>query len=288
MTGLAISSLRPVLAVKIGNTSLERPPAGVQDADLVYVEMVEGGLTRLMAIFSQKLPAQVGPVRSARETDVQLLGEYGSIALAYSGAYSTVQALLTKTSLQLVSFDTSAKGYRRDPNRPPPPDDVMGNPSVLMTRAPKAAKAKDVGFRFGALPAGGKPVSTLVAHYPLARITAHWDSASGTWLMSVDGSTWKTVDGTRLAPTSIIIQYVQESYLNRRDAHGTAVPYAHTVGSGKAVVLRNGQALQATWSRPNASAGTTWKLADGSGPALLTPGQTWVLLVPASRPVQLQ
>ena len=178
--------------------------------------------------------------------------EYGPIALAYSGAYSSVQALLTKTSLQLVSFDTSAKGYRRDPTRPPPPDDVIGNPSVLMSRAPKAATAKDVGFRFGALPAGGKPVGTMVAHYPLARITAHWDTASGTWLMSVDGSTWRTVDGTRLAPTSIIVQYVQESYLSRRDAHGTPVPYAHTVGSGKAVVLRDGQALQATWSRPNA------------------------------------
>ncbi len=288
LTGLAVPALRPVLAVKIGNTSLERPPAGVEDADVVYVEMVEGGLTRLLAMFSSRLPAEVGPVRSARETDVQLLGEYGPIALAYSGAYSSVQTLLGRTSLRLVSFDASAKGYRRDPTRPPAPDDVMGSPSALLSRVSKVATAKDVGFRFGPLPAGGRAVTTLVARFPLARISANWDVASGTWLLSVDGATWKSVGGTRLAPTSIIVQYVQESYLSRRDAHGTPVPFAHTVGSGKAVVLRGGQALAATWSRRSAAAATTWTLADGSGPALLAPGQVWVLLLPSTRAVQLQ
>ena len=86
LTGLPASSGAPVLAVKVDNSPAGRPWTGVEDADVVYVEPVEGGTTRLLAVFSSRLPASVGPVRSARESDVTVLGAYGRPALAFSGS----------------------------------------------------------------------------------------------------------------------------------------------------------------------------------------------------------
>ena len=85
-TGERVRSLKPVLAVKIDNIVDARPQTGLQAADLVYVIPVEGGLTRFMAVFSSHVPAVVGPVRSAREDDLNVLRQFGRPAFAWSGA----------------------------------------------------------------------------------------------------------------------------------------------------------------------------------------------------------
>lgn len=286
LTGLKVPALAPVLVVKIGNTPPERPPIGVEAADVVYVEMVEGGLTRLAAVFSSALPERVGPVRSARETDVELLGQYGAVALAFSGAESSVVSRLRRSDLQLVSFDASAKGFRRDPRRGYAPYNVVGDTAALLARAPKAAEAHNVGFEFGAAPAGGRPVTSMTARYSAARVGASWDAARGRWLMSMDGRAAVAAGGTRLAAPTVIVQYVTETSLSRRDAAGSRVPFAKTVGAGAAVVLRDGMAYDARWSRPSAGAQTTWTYA--GAPMQLAPGPVWVLLVPSTRQVTLR
>ena len=78
----------PVLVVKIDDTSMAHPQIGLEDADLVYIEQVEGGSTRLAAVFSSKIPTHIGPVRSARISDIELLAQYGRVGFAYSGAQS--------------------------------------------------------------------------------------------------------------------------------------------------------------------------------------------------------
>ena len=87
-----------MLAVKIDNTSAARPRIGLDAADVVYVEPVEGGLTRLLAVFSRKQPAEVGPVRSGRESDVDLVANYGRVALAFSGSSSYTKRILDRAS----------------------------------------------------------------------------------------------------------------------------------------------------------------------------------------------
>lgn len=279
LTGLPVGAAKPVLAVKIGNTDRERPPIGVEDADVVYVEMVEGGLTRLAAIFSSHLPAQVGPVRSARETDVELLKQYGGIALAFSGAQRRVVPLLRASGLQLVSFDAGTSGYRRDPSRGHAPYNVVGDPSRLIARAPKAAAAKDIGFVFGPASPGGEPAKAVTARYPLARVGASWDGRR--WVLSMDGRASVSAGGTRLSASTIVVQYVTEQTLSRHDAAGTPVPYARTVGSGSGLVLRDGRVWTASWSRPSATAPTRW--TSGGKPVTFAPGQVWILLVPKGR-----
>ena len=85
LTGLPVAD-GPVLAVKIDNTAPARPRVGLGSADVVYVEPVEGGLTRLNAVFSTRVPAEVGPVRSGRVSDAGILAGYGRVAFAYSGS----------------------------------------------------------------------------------------------------------------------------------------------------------------------------------------------------------
>jgi len=292
LTGLPVDALRPVLIAKIGNIPRERPPIGLSQADVVYVEMVEGGLTRLAAVFSSRMPERVGPVRSARETDADLLRPYGEAAFAYSGSDRAVLPLLRRSPLRLLSFDANLLGYRRDPSRGYSPYNVVGDTAVLLARAGAVARAHDVGFRFGPWPAAGvtspavargRAVSTMTARWPTARLTAAWDAPSHRWLILMDGSASVDADGTRLTAATVLVQYVEESYLARHDSSGASVPFAHTTGSGTGVVLRDGRALDATWSRPKVTDDTVWSI--GGTRATFAPGQLWVLLVPKGRVV---
>jgi hypothetical protein len=168
-TGAPALLRSPVLAVKVDNTSPARPRIGIGSADIVYVEPVEGGLTRLLAVFSSRMPAQVGPVRSARESDGALLGNYGRVAFAYSGGSAYTLARVATGPQIDVSYDTSAVGYRREPHRAAPYN-VIGDPAALLARAGGAQPAGDLGWRLGPAPAGGAPASRLEAAYPAARV----------------------------------------------------------------------------------------------------------------------
>ena len=85
-TGEPVAALGPVVAVKIDNIKNARPPTGLRSADIIYALPVEGGLSRLMAVFSSRFPPVIGRVRSAREDDLELLRQFGRPAFAYSGA----------------------------------------------------------------------------------------------------------------------------------------------------------------------------------------------------------
>ena len=95
-----IGSDGPILVVKIDDTFAAHPQAGLEDADVVYIEQVEGGLTRLAAVFSSKIPDVIGPVRSARISDIELLEQFGRVAFAYSGAQSKLLPVIAEANLE--------------------------------------------------------------------------------------------------------------------------------------------------------------------------------------------
>ncbi|MEY3858983.1 MAG: hypothetical protein RL568_413, partial [Actinomycetota bacterium] len=110
-----------LLAVKIDDTNMAHPQIGVEDADVVYIEQVEGGLTRLAAIFSTKIPQRIGPVRSARISDIDILSQYGRVAFAYSGAQRKLLPVITAANLQdLGAQRQSPTIFTTDPNRNQP------------------------------------------------------------------------------------------------------------------------------------------------------------------------
>ncbi len=274
LTGLRVAALGPVVGVKVDNVG-SFGQNGLNAADVVYCEEVEGGLTRLLAIFSSSLPTAVGPVRSGRQSDLELLGEYGRIAMAFSGANVAVAEQFRAANLVDDSYDDVTGAYHFDTDRPKPYQFLVDVRSLAQQHP--GVDAKDVGFRFGAVPPGASgPATSFSVHYPDTTISGA-TSGPGYAIARV-GRTLST-DGVPVTATNVLLQYVSVHSTGYTDHNGDATPYSQTVGSGRAVLLRGGHAYPGTWSRTRAAAPTTWAAA-GGGALRLAPGRTWVLLVP--------
>ncbi len=274
---------QPVIAVKVDNTAKAHPQAGLSKADVVYVEQVEGGVTRLAAVFSSTYPTYVGPVRSARITDIELLKQYGEVGLVYSGAQRRLADNLRLAQLGLVSFDDDRTGYRRAADRPPTYD-VIGSFDRLAQRAGKVDRPKAVGYEFGPTPAGGKRAKAFTVHYPGAQVSGQWNGKR--WLLSMDGAPAEAAEGGRLGPTTFIVQFATVSGSGYYDVNGAETPMTETVGKGRALFFRNGRVFEGAWKRANGADPTTYTI-DGTE-AVLAPGQLWVALIRRDRPVTIR
>src|SRR5499427_6612377 len=260
-TGEPVPSLNRVLAVKIDNIVLARPSTGLTRADIVYAIPVEGGLSRLMAVFSSHYPPVAGAVRSAREDDLQLLRQFGRPAFAYSGATAALLPYIHRTARIVDLYAGIASGYYRDSSRVAPYN-LYAHPRELLGQAPRASQAHDIGFRFGPPPPGGKAIRSTSVSYPAASFRFTWSAAKGRWLVSMDGAPAVTTDGGRLSPATVVIQHTTVR-TSRFLEYGKPPPYAESVGSGTALVLRGGKAWTTHWSRPHANAGTTYTTTSG-------------------------
>jgi hypothetical protein len=267
-----------VLAVKIDNIVTARPQTGLQSADIVYVEPVEGGLTRFMAVFSSRVPTTVGPVRSARESDLYLLPQFGRPAFAWSGATPHLVPFIERAHIADL-YALQVNGYYRISSRVAP-ENLYANPRTLLKEAPKASKARDIGFRFGAQPAGGRAAGSQVVRYPATTYTFRWSAKAKRWLVWMDGAPGMATEGGQLGGATVIIQYVYIGE-SRFEEYGGLPPLARSIGSGTAVILRNGRAYTVHWSRPSLNGGTTYTLPGGKR-MTFAPGQVWVVLAPES------
>ena len=275
-----------VLAVKIDNTVFSHPQVGLQAADLVYVEEVEYGLTRFMAVFSSKYPKEVGPVRSARISDLDILRQFGKPAFAYSGARTTMLPLLAAAPMHNVSGDVSGEGYWREPGRTAPWD-FFADPKVLLSRAPKADVAPDIGFTFDPeTPAQGKRVRGVGVDWPDSSVSFRWSADDERWLATSDGAPAMAGEGGRLGGTTVIVQSVQSRASRFTSENGGVTPKIETVGSGKAWVFRDGKMWQVRWSRPKAAGGTTW--TRNGKPFPMDPGQIWIVLLDKGTSPQIE
>src|SRR6516162_6986678 len=260
-TGEPVPSLNRVLAVKIDNIVNARPQTGLNHADIVYVLPVEGGLSRFLAIFSSHYPPVIGPVRSAREDDLPLLHQFGRPAFAYSGATAALLPYIHNHARIVNLYAGTTRGYYRDLSRVAPYN-LYAHTRTLLAQAHGASKARDIGFRFGPPPAGGKATRSAVASYPAASFRFTWSAAKGRWLVSMDGAPAVTSGGVRLSASTVVIQHttVRKS---RFLEYGVPPPFAKSIGSGAALVLRDGEAWTAHWSRPSWNVGTTFTTASG-------------------------
>ncbi len=272
----------PVYAVKVDNTSKAHPQVGLSKADVVYVEQVEGGVTRLAAVYSSQYPTYVGPVRSGRITDIELLKQYGTVGLIYSGSQNKLADNLQRADLKLVSFDQNHSGYTRSPKRPMPYD-VIGTFAELRKRAGKVDTPPEVGYTFGPAPAGGTPVTSVSVGYPSARVGAQWSAKEQRWLLSMDGSPDMAAEGGRLGPTTFVAQFVTVQPSAYHDVNGANTPQTLTVGKGRALIFRDGQMYEGKWSRPKGTDVTSYTI-DGQR-ASFAAGQVWVALIGRDRPV---
>lgn len=277
-TGEPVKSLGRVLAVKIDNIVYARPQTGLEDADIVYVLPVEGGLSRFAAVFSSRLPPVIGPVRSAREDDLELLRQFGRPALAFSGAAPHLLPFVRRAPL-VDLYAGTASGYFRSGSRIAPYN-LYARSSALteQAKAGHASTAHDIGFRFSsAPPPGGRRVASFSASYPAASYVFRWSPSAKRWLASIDGAPALDTDGGQLGGATVVIQYTTVR-TSRFLEYGKPPPYAESTGRGKAVVLRSGRAYRVTWSRPSARGGTVYTLPSGQR-MTFAPGQVWDLLL---------
>jgi hypothetical protein len=270
-----------VLAVKIDDTNAAHPQIGLEEAEVVYIEQVEGGLTRLAAIFSTVIPQRVGPVRSARISDIDILSQYGRVAFAYSGAQKKLLPVIAAANLQdLGAQRQSPTIYTTDPNRNQPFAMVLRADLLMQKIKEKELSvdaAKSVGFVFGDLPEGGKAVQKAVMKWPAATYSADWSAKESRWHLSHNDKLNLADSGVVLGPTTLVIQMVKISPSEYGDKFGGVTPLSETIGTGKAYVLRDGEVFTATWNRAFADSGTTFSRSDGS-PMNFAAGQIWVAL----------
>ncbi|MDB1086621.1 DUF3048 domain-containing protein [Streptomyces sp. ACA25] len=269
----------PVLAVKIDNVRAARPQTGLDQADLVYVEQVESGLSRLLAVYSGSLPEHIGPVRSAREADLELLEQFGSPALGYSGAQSALLPDIAAAPLYPVAPENAPGAFERRPQRAAP-HNLYLDPTAVLAAAPDADPPQDIGFRFGDAPEGGEPTPEYSVGFPNADFSFTWSGQEDRWLIGMDGTAALTEQGDRLTAATVVVQHVLIRPSELQDRWGNVTPYSETVGSGTAQVLRDGQAFQATWERPDAGGGTEFTDPDGER-LPFSEGPVWVVLAPA-------
>ena len=290
---------RPALAVKIDNHTAARPQVGLDKADIVYEEPVEGGITRFIAIFHSRDAATVGPVRSARLTDLAVLGEYGRPLLSFSGAASYVLRAVRKADLVSLPHGAYGSLYYRSGGYAAPHNLFTSTISLYRAARDRHTSPAPVKFEYGSVlsaPPGPQPSvspeatpTPVPGRWPRGRQvtvpfggawTAVWkyDARIGRYVRFHASRMHRTTNGQPVTAANVLIMRVGTQHKSQAAAeHGT--PELALVGSGEAVLLRNGVRIVGRWTRARANAPT--RFVDQLGRAFqFNPGVTWVELVP--------
>jgi hypothetical protein len=275
---------RPALAVKIENSVDARPQTGLGAADMVWEEVVEGGITRFVAVYHSMLPPEIGPVRSVRPMDPGIAAPLRGL-MAFSGGQETFVAAVGASGLQNVSMEGGSPGYYRTGR--PAPHNLYADPNALVALADSAHAASPpaqfVIAGAGEQPtavAAGTPASVLdLALSPIGRPSWTWSPADSRWVRAERGVPAVEADGVPLRAVNVVVLRVDVVLTPFTDAIGTHVPETVMVSSGEALVATGGRTVAATWSKASIDAPVQLTGADGQ-PIRLAPGNTWIELVP--------
>lgn len=280
---------RPALIVKIDNadngSNTARPQAGLNQADVVIEELVEGGVSRFAAVFHSADADPVGPIRSGRLTDLEYVSLFGQPLFGWSGGNDEVNALLGGSPrIHDVGFNVASGAYYRAGGRTAP-HNLMSSTAALY----------QAGAGFGVAPTGLLPFSAAAAltapnwrpatgvDIAFASSVASspssfdWDPSRG-FARTQEGTPHVDEAGVQVVVSTVVVLFVEYTF-GGSDSSGTPVPQGNLVGSGAGVVLAGGMAADVTWSHPEESAPMGFTLADGS-PLSVPPGRSWWSLPP--------
>ncbi len=267
---------RPAAVVKVDNGRPARPQTGLNSADIVVEEEVEGGVTRFAAVFHSTSTA-VGPVRSARTTDIGIINGFGSPLLLYSGANAVTDTLIrNQPTVQNRSAATSS-GYWRSSSRRAPSNlySDVGSHWASATGGPPPAQ---FAFRGDGEPVGGVEDTSLTVAYRASHAGWTWDGSR--WLRTQGGSAHMTAAAGQISAANVVVIEAREVATGMVDSTGATVPEFVFVGEGKATVFTAGRRIDGVWNRPTLGSVATLTTGDGSV-IELTPGRTWIELIRA-------
>ncbi len=272
----------PVLSVKIENSPASRPQGGLEHADVVWEELVEGGMTRFVAMFHSRLPETLGPIRSIRPMDAAIAGPAGGV-LAFSGGQAEYQARIRQTGITMVSHDGGSPGFFRNPSRTGD-HRLFGFAQQLLAAGAGQAGPRAL-FAFaedGEEPTAardGQAAARVVAHFPSSRPAWEWNGQA--WQRLESGRPARAESGARLEAANVVVAPVEIRDTGNRDGAGAMVPETVLTGQADALVFSGGRVIEGTWQK---GADTDLMvLHDAGGSEVrLAPGTTWVELVPVS------
>lgn len=299
LTGLPMTDpaagAHPAVVVKMDNSPQARPQTAINQADIVFEERVEG-ITRYALAFHTTLPDAVGPVRSARSSDIDLIAGLARPLLGWSGANPTVTGQVQGAAAMGLLVDASQGAnppeYWRDNSRQAPHNLYTSVPQLMAkfgggsTNPPQAV----LPYAVAATPLPTTAVDdpgVVVDFGNHVQAEYVWDAERGGWdrfqvdeLHPVASSATVDSTGQQVSPTNVVVLSIP--YVTSvADSHS---PQAITVGTGDGYVLTQGKAIAIKWTRPINTAAFTFATPDGQ-PVALSPGRTWVALPLAGTPV---
>ena len=280
---------RRVVAIKIDNHPKARPQSGLEMADAVYEVLVEAGLTRFISLFHQSDSDYVGPNRSGRPTDSQLVASLAGGPLQISGAQGWVKNIFRNDGIN-VSWDNGFTTYRM-PDRPKPHN--LYTSSLLVREWADNEEWPDDNpgnlFAFGEATQGEGSATTISVEYSdSTRSNWEWDDELEQYIhfQGTEPHEWVTEDGD-VGPVAFdtVVVMKMRKYIARNPAgSGTSLPTVETVGTGEAVVFFEGQAVTGTWEREEITEPFTLTASDGTE-LVLPPGRLWMSPIPDDRSV---
>ncbi|MDV6013067.1 DUF3048 domain-containing protein [Haloechinothrix sp. LS1_15] len=264
----------PAVVTKIDASDRGAPHIGLGSAGAILVQPVEGGLSLLLAVHWNDRPPLLGPISSARQTDLELLGQFRQPVLAHSGAAPELLPLVAATLPRSFTPENRPEAFHRDTDQPGP-----RNLYVHPDRLPETPETRRP-FPTGPAPRGGAPVTDYQVPFTRDSYEFTWSDERERWLVERSGEPFTSEETGQLdAGTVVVLRVPTETGLGITDASGRLSPFARTVGEGEATVLRDGRAFPATWQRSGAAEPTRLTTENGV-PIALGPGRLWVLLAP--------
>jgi hypothetical protein len=271
-----LSVTRPSLLVKVENTPDALPQWGVDQADVVYEEIVNGGITRLAAIFNSQVPVKIGPVRSVRPTDTQIVWPLGGL-FAFSGGAQYAINSIRQSPTRLITESMAGTAMFRDPHRYAPHNLYARGAGLFTFKASPTPPPALFQYLKPGTKVKGKAVSKVVVPFPsIYPVTWTWNKTTKSWDRTLFGQPDVTGTGVRESPKNLVV--MEATYVN---GIGTMSSYANLQGLGNVQVFINGKEVDGTWSRGASKADVIMYKTLTGKPLRMNPGQTWVELLDA-------
>ncbi|MEO5920826.1 MAG: DUF3048 domain-containing protein [Pseudolysinimonas sp.] len=287
LTGIAVQGgtvLGPSLAAKIDNHVDARPQVGLEHSDLVFEELVEGGLTRYVGVWQSDVPGEIGPIRSIRPMDPDIISPLGGIVAYSGGQLRFVQAMKDTGVYNAIhgQADTEAVMYRTN-DKEAPHNVLVRAPELIALHADLVPPGQQFAFAPDAVSSTaareGAPTATIALRFG-APSTPSWNSdpATGRFVRFQAGVADLDTVGGQLSAANVIVLRVPIG-------NDGGVPKTLLIGTGEAWVSSAGATVHATWSK--ASRTDSIRLIDDTGTVVrLAPGNSWIELVPQSGDAQ--
>ena len=273
LTGLPLTDPallnRVALVVKVSNDKGARPQTGLNEADIVY-ECWGAGPTRFATVFHSRDRDFVGPIRSCREQDVNLVGSFNQAVFACSGGNPGNIALLRNSDLLLIT-EGKGPGWELDPKRSRP-HKTHADTAQLRSNAPdRVGPVQQFQYRaVDAAPETGDAMTGFDLQMQQVFVQWRFDPATGGYLRAEDNKPHMMADDVQVSTENVVIAWLdyEPSTTDGRSPDG------RTTGTNAAVVFTGGKMITGTWTRADRLAPVT--LTDDTGnPILLKPGRTF-------------